>query len=429
MLKSIYAEREPGLPAAFQVCVVAPRQNLKSATLEIAALTDLFVLGVPLSVWTAHEFKTARKSFEDMRSRILQNPEFESRCRFRDSHGEEAIILHTGERLEFHARSGGSGRGFSCDRLTLDEALFLRPADMGALLPTLVTRRDAQVRLASSAGFSSSEVLRDLRDRGRAGGDLSLAYVEYGAEERACRIPTCSHAFGLDGCALDDRELWEQANCALWADPPRITEEGLLHNRRGLPPGEFMREFLSWWEDPDSAEQAAIDPAVWASLADPDAPRGVSPAFGVATAPDRSWCAVAVATRRSDGLRQVELADYRPGTAWVPQRVAELRRRWGGRVAVDTPSRGLLLDVLEPSHAAQASAHNALSDAVHAFTVRHGNEPALSTAVRAARWRPMGDTRVLDRKGSADISPLVAVALALHEHSTGTPTGGWMVGL
>ncbi len=42
-----------------------------------------------------HEFKTARKSFEDMRSRILQNPEFESRCRFRDSHGEEAIILYT----------------------------------------------------------------------------------------------------------------------------------------------------------------------------------------------------------------------------------------------------------------------------------------------------------------------------------------------
>ncbi len=95
---------------------------------------------------------------------------------------------------------------------------------------------------------------------------------------------------------------------------------------------------------------------------------------------------------------------------------------------VDTPSRGLLVDVVEPSQAAQAQAHGALSDAVHALTVRHGNEPALSTAVRAARWRPMGDTRVLDRKGSADISPLVAVALALHELSTGTsPAPGWWV--
>ncbi len=227
---------------------------------------------------------------------------------------------------------------------------------MGALLPTLVTRRDAQVRFASSAGLATSVVLRDLRDRGRARTDTSLSYVEYGAERRPCASSTCSHAYGQEGCALDDRSLWWQANCALWADSPRISEEGLSHNRRGLPPGEFAREFLSWWEDPDSLEQAAIDPTVWASLAAPDAARGTSPTFGVSTAPDRSWCAVAVATRRSDGLRQVEVADYRPGTAWVPQRVAELRSRWGGRVAVDTPSRGLLLDVIEPSQAAQAQA-------------------------------------------------------------------------
>jgi hypothetical protein len=57
---------------------------------------------------------------------------------------------------------------------------------------------------------------------------------------------------------------------------------------------------------------------------------------------------------------------------------------------------------------------------VLARTVWHGNEPALNTAVRAAHWRATGDTGVLDRKGSADISPLVAVALAAWD----IPTGG-----
>jgi hypothetical protein len=38
----------------------------------------------------------------------------------------------------------------------------------------------------------------------------------------------------------------------------------------------------------------------------------------------------------------------------------------------------------------QAKAHNALSDAVLAGVVHHGNEPALNTAVRGARWKPIG---------------------------------------
>jgi hypothetical protein len=81
------------------------------------------------------------------------------------------------------------------------------------------------------------------------------------------------------------------------------------------------------------------------------------------------------------------------------------------------------------SEADQAKAHNALSDAVLAGTVRHGNEPALNTAVRAARWKPTGNTRGARPKGSTDISPLTAAALAVHGLTTAPATGGWMVGV
>jgi hypothetical protein len=107
------------------------------------------------------------------------------------------------------------------------------------------------------------------------------------------------------------------------------------------------------------------------------------------------------------------LADYRPTRlGGGPGRGAAGPLGWPG--AADTASQGLVADAEEPSQAEQAKAHNALSDAVLAGAVHHGNEPAMNTAVRAARWKPSGDTRVLDRKGSTDISPLVAAALAVH---------------
>ena len=107
------------------------------------------------------------------------------------------------------------------------------------------------------------------------------------------------------------------------------------------------------------------------------------------------------------------LADYQAGASWAPDRVAELRATWGGTVTADTAARGLVTDATEPGEAVQAQAHNALADGVDAGTVHHGNQPAMNVAVSASRWRPQGSTRVLDRKGSNDISPIIAAALAL----------------
>jgi hypothetical protein len=410
LLETIYAEKSPGVPVCFEVDVVAPRQNIKSSTFLIAAMFDLFVLRVPLGIWTAHEFKTARKSFEDMKRRIARNPDLASRCTIRDSHGEERITLHTGESLEFHARSGGSGRGFTCDRLTLDEGLFLEPADMGAILPTLATIAGAQVRVGSSAGKLKSAVLRSIRDTGRAGSDPGQGYVEYGAPFRECDEPSCVHQPDTPGCALDDRDLWWQASSALWVG--RITEERIERFRKRLPPREFAREFLSWWEDPPDAAGGAIPVQAWEKLVDSTEMVG-RPSFAVATAPDRSWSAISAAWQRADGHTQVELVDYHAGASWVTARADALRERWGVQLLATTAARGLVRDAVEPSQSEQAQAHNALADAVGDSTVRHGNQPALNVAVSGARWRAFGDTRVLDRKGTTDISPIDAAAVAL----------------
>ena len=156
VLDAIYAERAPGLPACFEAAVIAPRQNLKTAVLQIAALTDLFVFGDELIVWTAHLFKTAVSAFEGMVRLIDANDDYRRRCRKpRTANGDEAIELLTGQKIEFHARSKGGGRGLTGDKVILDEGLFLSAPDMGAMLPTMATRPAAQLRYASSAGLAT----------------------------------------------------------------------------------------------------------------------------------------------------------------------------------------------------------------------------------------------------------------------------------
>lgn len=427
LLDAIYAETEDATPEAFEVCVVAPRQNIKSSTLAIAALTDLFVLGVDLAVWTAHEHKTARKSFEDMRRRIRRHPDYEARAGFETARGREAIFLDTGERLEFHARSGGSGRGFTCSKITLDEWLFGQPGDVGALVPTMFTEHAGQVRYGSSAGLVRSQALRDLRAKGRAG-DSSLAYVEYGAPRRACKRDQCPHlpVGEVPGCALDDRDLWWRANCALWAG--RATFSAVEKMRRTLAPKEFMREFLSWWEDPPNVEGGDLDVERWSLLADASAEPRRPLVVGVDQGEDRT-VSIGCVWRRPGRRVQVMLAQQdvdhvdiglSPEAAVV--RLTELRKRWGCRVMLGGPALGLereLRDAGVPVETVNGTEFAAgcghFDDRLRAGGLAHGDQAALNASVAVARWRRAGvaGDRAFQLQDAPGISPVAAVVRAL----------------
>jgi hypothetical protein len=431
LLDAIFAEKDDAVPVHDEVCIVGPRQTVgKTATLQIAALTDLFVLEVELAVWTAHEAKTARKTFQDMRRRIMANPDYEARARFETAIGREAIVLDTGERLEFHARSGSSGRGFTCQKLTLDEWLFGQPGDVGALAPTLVTIPDAQTRYASSAGKAISGALRDLRRRGRAG-DVGLAYAEYGAPRRDCELGNrCPHTpmDEIPGCALDDRELWWHASSALWSG--RIGLGAIEKQRRKLPPVEFMREFLSWWEDPPNIAGGDLDTARWGELHDTAAQPRKPLVVGVDQGEDRT-VSIGVAWRRADGHVQVMLAHEkdapRPDVGLSPAaavlRLAQLRKTWGARVLLGGPALGLereLLDAGVPvevvSGSEFATACGQLDDRIRAGTVHHGAQSELTDSVGVARWRAVGTAgeRAFQLRGVPGVGPAAAVVRALH---------------
>lgn len=405
------------------VIVLVARQNGKSTFLQLLSLFFLYVRGVRLVIGTAQNLDIAEEVWQGAVDIAQEVPELA--LEVADVvmvNGKKTLKLRQGERYKVQAASRRGGRGLSGDLVLLDELREHQTwAGWSAVTKTTMARPSPQVLGFSSAGDQSSVVLASLREKALAAAAdrTSSLGIEWSAP---------------DGCALDDRAAWAQANPALGY---RMTEEALAAALAVDPEDVFRTEVLSQWV---TTLDPAIPPAVWAALVDPGAPRGTGPVFALDVAPDQSSATIAVAWRRSDGGTQVMLADHRPGVEWVVARAAELTRTWRGRLIVEgTGTAAFLLPTLEQAGATVETvtrrffvdACAALDAAVTARSVRHGGQAELNAAVAVARWSTAGDAgqRVLSRKDPR-VSPLVAATFALHAITIPAPSrGGWMVGL
>ncbi len=240
--------------AAFEVCLIVARQNGKGTVLEALELAALFLYpDVRLILHSAHEFKTAAEAFLRIRSLIEDNPEFDGQvARVRTAAGAEAIELRDGKRLRFVARSSGSGRGFTSDLVILDEAYKLGDQEMSALLPTLSARPDPQVWYTSTAGNPDSIQLGRVRARGVAGGDPSLAFLEWSVDPDA-----------YDPASEAD---WARANPGLGI---RIAPDYIGREMAALGPDAFARERLSVGDYPvdGAGEWDVVGRDAWSACA------------------------------------------------------------------------------------------------------------------------------------------------------------------
>lgn len=408
----ILAERADGSPAAFESCLICPRQNGKGRVLETVELAWLFLTRENLILHSAHEFKAANESFLRIAALIDGSDDLRRRvAHIRYANGEQGIELRDGRRLKFVARSRGSGRGFSGDKIVLDEAYELDAAAMAALLPTLSARPNPQLVYASSAPMPTSTHLHQVRARALraiASSDSTtrLAFLEWSADPAD---------------DVSSLETWARANPALGI---RITEEHVASELEvmGSSVREFARERLGI---PDSVDGATgvIPHDAFASLVDANSMIEGVLTLSVDVNPERSWASIGAAGRRADGLIHVEVIERRPGTAWVIDRVVELARRWRSPVRIDTvsPAASLIpdlqaarVDVVEVSLRDQTRACGAFVDAVANRQLRHLGQASLTNALSGARKRAVGDAWAWARLSShVDITPLVAVTLAL----------------
>lgn len=432
-----------GMPAGLEACIIAGRQQLKSWSLEMCLIHDGWVTKVGRCMWSAHLTQTSDDTFEHLRMLIDSFDWLSKRVRtvyggngnhkvvFHDKHTTYPTLGASGKQqetrfIQFGARqTGKTGRGRTkFNRVTFDEWLFGTKAMVGAQVPTMGAAQDRYIRHGSSAGVLVSEDLRRLRDRGRRGGDPSLSYVEWTLErlvdgERVlpeCADAACLHVHTSEGCYLNDFDRLRDANPAMGT--PRLTYEFVEQERLKYDPVEFARERGGIWEDPPSGTLDDVL-AAWPDRADPAATFEDPITLGVCVSHDSRSAAI-VACGAGPSGPVVDVVEWRrAGTAWVADRLAELRRKHDvsavGVVKSHTSTMSLgLPDVTVLPGEQFGGACIAFATAVAESGVTHLGQDPLDIAVGNARRKFVGEGwRWSLVESSGDISPLGAAVVAL----------------
>jgi hypothetical protein len=193
ILQAAMGERSDRTWAAKRVGVSVPRQNGKSQLLVARALAGALLFGEKKIVISAHQADTARETFGKMLE-ILEadtNGWLMDRVKpngIMNAINREAIKFRNGATIQFKARTGSGGRGFSSDCLMLDEAQRLKRPAWVSINSTMSAMPNPQVWLLGTPptredyDASMGEVFESIRDS--AAVSTATAWCEWGADPK-----------------------------------------------------------------------------------------------------------------------------------------------------------------------------------------------------------------------------------------------------
>jgi phage terminase large subunit-like protein len=401
-----------------EIVLTVPRQSGKTTLLLVLIL--LRALGSPLQNirYTAQTGSDARKKWTDDWLPILDASPFSRFYRVRLTNGHEALRFNNGSLQALLATTLKAGHGGTLDLGILDEAFAHPDARLEqAVKPAMITRPQPQLWVVSTAGTAEkSPYLWGKVQIGRAAVDSgiggSIAYFEWSAS---------------DDMDPADPETW-------WSCMPALgytqTEEAIASDFASMPDlSEFERAYLNRWKT--AMSDPVIPLATWLELVDERSVPRDPVCFAFDVSPDQS-ASIAAVGKRADGKLHGEIIDRAQGTAWLPERLAELVRQHRPVALVCDPvgPAGAVLAALEQRKVkvvtATAQEHaracGMLYNAAMEGNLRHLGDADLLTALDGAVKRQLGDAWAWSRRTSAvDISPLVAVTLALWGMETCRP--------
>ena len=414
-LDAMLGERADGNWSSYEVGFMVARQNGKGEVLLARELAGLFLLEERFLLHSAHLFPTSKEAFLRIKAVIEGAPHLASRVQqFYQSNAETAVVLKNGARLRFMARTNQSGRGFSAQTLLMDEAQEMSEQARAALMFTTSAQPNPQLIYTGTVPTSetaNSEVWTSLRDRGRAGNDPQLAWLEWSA--------------GEDDVDPDDRTGWCMGNPSLGY---RITMEQIARERLSTPAQTFLEERLSYWPASDASKLAwKVVPQDTYRACSSEQRGGwlVGPvSLAVEMADDRSMVTIVAAGATEDGRTGVQIVARDANGPWVAPLLAD---RWANKgrpvsaVVVDPRSQAgslvpALTDagvpVVECSTADLVKATGTLLDAIHEGTVAFRTAEAMTNAVGGARLRKYGEAHLIDRWSAGDPTPFIGAVLA-----------------
>jgi phage terminase large subunit-like protein len=412
---ALEVDPDTGLLVYREVILPVPRQSGKT-TLLLATM-----------VHRANGFKTrqrilysaqkrimARAKWEDEHVRVLEDSSFRGMFSVRKQIGQEAIRWSNGSLHGITSATETAGHGETLDLGVIDEAFAQTDSRIEqAFKPAMITRPSPQLWIPSTAGTAKSVYFRGKVTNGRERAQLGLtsdvAYIEWSAPNDADPA---------------DPATW-------WACMPAlghtVTEAAVRADYNSMDLAEFRRAYLNQWQDEFPDPWLVIDEADWTRQLDPTSAIVGPLVLAIDMTPERSYTSIAACGYRADGSVHVELADHRPGSGWVLERVRELQRRHPVTAVVIDPAgpAGTLIEsfenedsrkhieVTQPTVREYVQACGWLYDAVRDGTVWHIGQPDLTSALSGAAKRDLGDAWAWARKGlSIDVSPAVAFTLA-----------------
>lgn len=443
-LDLIFAVNELWLPAAFSFCVVCARQNLKTGLLKQAAVGWLSVTQEQRIVWSSHELSTTIEAQTELHDLLEASPALSRLLPAQKNRGKyddnlnKRIELTSGQKVLFKARTQSGGRGLAGDKVVLDEALYLQAAHTASLIPTMNARPSGQVLYASSPGFLSSVVLRDVRDRGRSGASPRMFYLEWGGHWRDCADPDCTHpkdgeARGID-CAADDRELWAKNNPTITTG--RITLERISDNRQELLPEDFIRECMGRWDDEGTVSGTPVfDVAAWRKLGNTELAAPTRAAVVLDVEPDGSAGSIGLVGPGPEG-KALLMTRANPGIGWMVPTLIKLRDNMGEDELLEValhpsnPAGALVPALTAAGFEVTQLVHNDLARGCTTIQLgmlegrlTHLAQPEMTKAVSVARTRMTRAGEVWDRgEDRLPISPVVSTATALYRWDLLTAT-------
>lgn len=319
-----------------------PRQNGKSLLVQGRAEAGMLLLNETV-IYTAHLQKTATETFEEMRTFFESRTLRRHVAEIKTALGREQIILKSGARIKFLARTRNGGRGQHGDLLIFDEAQELDETAQGSFIPAISASLNPQtIYVGTPPGPDAvGTVFRALRKRALGGETRKAAWFEFS-------VPEIGN--------VKNPARWAATNPALGRRIQYSTIEGEAEQ---LDPDTFARERLGWWS-PVATETLdyAIDRKAWdACASEAEKPEGKT-AYGVKFAADGSAVCLCGAVIPKDGPARISLLDLQPSGRGLKWLADWLNERYGRASCVVIDGRNgvdVLVERIRPTWKAKGA--------------------------------------------------------------------------
>ena len=281
-----------------------PRQNGKTGLVAGRSEAGMIMYNEQV-LYTAHLQKTATETFEEMAG-FFDTPKLRKYVKdIKTALGREQIILKSGARVKFLARTRNGGRGQHGDLLIFDEAQELDTDDQASFIPAISASLNPQTIYVGTPPDPNiaGDVFRRIRDKAISKETKATSWFEFSVKDIG---------------DVKDRDRWAATNPALGR---RILLSSIEGECEQMSPDTFARERLGWWS-PIAAEKVdyAIPSAIWdACASEQEKPNGKT-AYGVKFSPDGSIVALCGAVIPENGQGRISLIEMRNtshGTQWL----------------------------------------------------------------------------------------------------------------